>query len=348
LNSSFGENDPLFPLDIDTITHWAREDSRATNGVEMKKIVVIGNGKMAIECLEIMKAYRSAHVLLVIADPKDMTLMFLKQYCKREGLELELSNNVNSLNIVKKIEKIKPEIIFNINSFQIIRKKLIEIPSDGIINFHNGPLPKYRGVNVCSWAILNGEKIYGVSWHYVEEAIDSGDIVAQKFFSLSGDETACSLILKCVDEGVLLFKEFFSLLLEEKVTAVSQDSSNSSHYKRRDIPHAGILNYEWNFGKFDSFIRGLDFHPIPNDFVYPKSFVKAKAFYVRKIVKSSKDVSEIRKCGQIVDISETGIDVEIGDSVIKIIEVLNDNLKPIKIIAFAESYNFEVGDQMQY
>ncbi len=338
----------LLLLNAGAAISWASVASSATNGGEMKKIVIIGNGKMTIECLKIIKAYKNAHILLVIADPKDITLMFLKQYCKREGLDLELSNNVNSLDIVEKIKKTKPDIIFNINSFQIIRKKLIGIPSDGIINFHNGPLPTYRGVNVCSWAILNGEKTYGVSWHYVEEGIDSGDIVAQKFFNLSGDETACSLILKCIDEGVLLFKEFFSLLLEEKVTAVSQDSSRSSHYKKRDIPYGGILNYEWNFDKFDSFIRGLDFYPIPNDFVYPKSYVKSRAFYVRKIVKSSKDVSETRKCGQIVDINETGIDVEIGDTVIKIIEVLNDNLKPIKIIDFAESYSFEVGDQMQH
>ena len=195
---------------------------------------------------------------------------------------------------------------------------------------------------------MNGEKTYGVSWHYVEEGVDSGDIVAQKYFNLSEKETACSLIMKCIDEGVLLFREFFPLLLEEKVTAVSQDSSRSTHYKRKDIPYGGVVDYKWNFNQFDSFIRGLDFHPIPNAFVYPKSFIKSRAFYVRKIAKSSKDVSETRKCGQIVDISDTGIDVEIGDSVIKIIDVLNDALKPIKILDFAKSYNVEVGDHMQH
>ncbi|MRS01653.1 hypothetical protein EG832_00245, partial [bacterium] len=88
----------------------------------MKTIVVIGNGDMAIECLKIMKKYPNAHVSLVVAYPKDISLMFLKHYCKTEVLDLELSIDVNSAEIVERIKAIGPQIIFNINSFHIIRE----------------------------------------------------------------------------------------------------------------------------------------------------------------------------------------------------------------------------------
>ncbi len=312
----------------------------------MKKIVVIGNGKMAIECLDLMKVNQRSEVLLVIADPKDIALMFLRQYCKRQGLRLEISTNINSEDIVAEVKKINPDIILNINSFQIIRDELIAIPSDGIINFHNSPLPMYRGVNVCSWAIMNGEKKYGVTWHCVERSIDSGDIVAQKLFKLSETETASSLILKCIDEGVRLFGEFFPLLIEGKLARVRQDSRLASHYKKKDVPNDGLVDYNWSFERLDCFVRGLNFKPIPNSFVYPKSFLKTKVFYIQKVSRCDNGRPDVRTCGKIVGVSNEGVDVKVNGGVVRLLEVLNSDKKPIDIDSFVEEYNIKVGEMM--
>lgn len=313
----------------------------------MKTIVVIGNGTMAIECLKIMEKYPGAHVSLVVANPKDISLMFLKHYCKTEALDLELSNNVNSAEIVEKIKAIRPQMIFNINSFQIIREELIAIPDDGIINFHNGPLPRYRGINVCSWAIMNGEKKYGVTWHFVEKSLDSGDIVAQKFFDISETETAFSLIIKCIKEGVALFENIFPVFLEGNISRTRQDLKLVTQYTKRDIPNGGFVDYSWNFDKFDRFIRGLTFNSLPNGFIHPKSIVNSRHFYIYKISKCIKYIPETVECGRIIGLGGSGIDVKIKDTVISITEVLNDTMKPIRIDSFIEKYNLEVGIQMK-
>lgn len=313
----------------------------------MKTIVVIGNGSMAIDCLKIMKMYRPAHVALVIADPRDISLMFLKHYCKAEALDLELSSDVNSAEIIEKIRAVGPQILFNVNSFQIIREELMAIPDEGIINFHNGPLPRYRGINVCSWAIMNGEKSYGVAWHFVEKGIDSGDIVAQTCFDLSETETAFSLIVKCIKEGVALFERFFPVVLEGNISRTRQDQTCVSHYTRRDIPNDGFVDYGWNFDTFDRFIRGLKFKPIQNNFVHPKSLVNSMTFYIHNISRCKESFPEMLEPGRIIRLCESGIDVKIKNDAISITEVSDESLKPMRIDWFIEKYKLEVGSQMK-
>ncbi|HTP64031.1 MAG TPA: formyltransferase family protein [Geobacteraceae bacterium] len=313
----------------------------------MKTIVVIGNGSMAVDCIKIMRGYGQVHVALVIADPKDISLMFLKQYCEAEALDLEFSNDVNSAEIVGKIKAIGPQIIFNINSFQIIREELIAVPDEGIINFHNGPLPRYRGINVCSWAIINGERRYGCTWHLIEKGIDSGDIVAQKIFEISETETAFSLIVKCIREGIALFAEFFPVFLAGHIAGISQNHSLASHYTRKDIPNDGFVDYGWNFARFDRFVRGLNFSPLQNRFAHPKSVVNSMDFYVRKISRCKGYIPETLEPGRVFRFGENGIDVKIKDYAISITEVLEDNMKPIRIGSFIDKYNLEVGSQMK-
>ena len=64
-----------------------------------------------------------------------------------------------------------------------------------------------RWCNVCSWAIINGELDYGVSGHFIDEDIDTGDIVAQRNFPVAEDETGLSLTMKCIRTGLETFKE---------------------------------------------------------------------------------------------------------------------------------------------
>lgn len=313
----------------------------------MKTIVVIGNGSMAADCLRIMRAHPQADVALVIADPEDLAFMFFQHFCKVEGFDLQATTNINASETVAKIRGLCPHLIFNINSFQIIKDELIAIPQRAIINFHNGPLPRYRGVNVCSWAILNNEKSYGVTWHILERRVDSGDIVAQRFFNVSRDETAFTLTRKCIREGTALFEEIFPRIVEGKISTTMQDQALATCYTRRDVPNDGFVNYSWTFEMFDRFVRGLSFKPIPNLFIHPKSVVKSVPFYIEKIVKYPGAINDGVQPGTILGLHEKGIDVKIKDSAITITEVLNSSLKRIRISAFIEEYNLAIGNQME-
>ncbi|HJV66037.1 MAG TPA: formyltransferase family protein [Geomonas sp.] len=313
----------------------------------MKSVVVIGNGGMAVDCLKIMQRQGLARVPLVIADPGDLSLMFLRQHCQAQGLELQLARDVNSPETVAMIRALAPQLILNINSFQIIREELIALAAEGIVNFHNGPLPRYRGINVCSWAIMNGEKRYGVTWHFMEKGVDCGDIVAQKFFEVSETETAFSLIVKCIREGVALFEEFFPAFCQGRIARTSQNHAVASRYTRKDLPNGGFVDYGWHFQTFDRFVRGLNHSPLPNRFAHPKSLVDSKVFFVHKIARYQEAVPGLLQPGTIFGLDRGGIDVKIKDGAIRITDVLNDDAKAVRLERFIENYNLRLGGQLK-
>ena len=140
----------------------------------------------------------------------------------------------------------------------------------GIINFHNGPLPLYGGVNIPSWAILNGEKRHGVSWHYIDERIDTGDILAQKIFEIPESITAAGLLARCINEGISLFQQECENILTGKISRKKQTGSRT-YYSKKDLPeNNGVVNLNWSFEKINRFVRGLNLFPFENKLCYPK------------------------------------------------------------------------------
>ena len=73
------------------------------------------------------------------------------------------------------------------------RAKSLAQAGKGAINFHDGPLPRYAGLNAPVWAIINGEPDHGITWHMIEGGVDEGDILEQRLFELASEETALTL-----------------------------------------------------------------------------------------------------------------------------------------------------------
>ena len=88
--------------------------------------------------------------------------------------------------------------LFAITHLAIIPDDVLELPAKLAINFHDGPLPRYAGLNTPVWAILNREVAHGVSWHVMSRGVDAGDLLEQVSVDISADETALSLNTKCM------------------------------------------------------------------------------------------------------------------------------------------------------
>lgn len=249
-----------------------------------KQIVVIGNGRPAQECLSILDAHSGAQVRLVLLEPDtDLAQRRLRSFCAERGIDTLVTDGpINSPESLAHIVTKEPDFILSINNFKILKSSLLAVPREGAINFHNGPIPRYRGMNIPSWAIWNNEPSHGVSWHYMEPEIDAGDIAAAEEFPLAGDETALSLTLRCIDIGVSLFKtQLDNILGGQRYPA--PDHGQTGYYARNQFPNDGFLDFDWPYSKIARLLRATDFRPFPNPFTFASIPIKASRLIINDL-----------------------------------------------------------------
>jgi len=105
------------------------------------------------------------------------------------GLPLLQPRNVNSPEFLEIVRSFAPDLNVSVSYDQIVRRALLEAAPLGFVNFHAGRLPYYRGRNVVNWAIINGETEIGITGHYMDEGIDTGDIILQRTLPIAWTDT---------------------------------------------------------------------------------------------------------------------------------------------------------------
>ncbi len=150
--------------------------------------------------------------------------------------------------------------LLSIANLRIIPDEVLALPAKGAINFHDGPLPRYAGLNTPAWAIINGEARHGVSWHMIEGGVDEGDILAQELMDIAADETAFSLNSKCYAAGMESFARVMAQLESGMLERSAQDLSQRSYFGRDQRPAVlGMIDFNQSASQINALLRGLDF-----------------------------------------------------------------------------------------
>lgn len=161
--------------------------------------------------------------------------------------------------------------LFSIANLNVIPHAVLALPAQGAINFHDGPLPRYAGLNTPVWALINGETRYGVTWHMIEGGIDEGDILAQRMFDVAGDETAFSLNSKCYAAAMDCFGDVVDQLEGGGPERMAQDLSQRSYFGFKDRPAAaGRIDFRRSADQIAALVRALDFGDYWNPLTKPK------------------------------------------------------------------------------
>ena len=192
-------------------------------------IVVLGKGQLAIEVCRYI--HNNGHKLSVVpVEPEPSWAPSLSDFCISAGIpiikweEFRIEDRKFSLGISVFFDKIfkSPDI----DKFDIL------------LNIHNAPLPKYRGVNPINWALKNGEFSHGVTIHQITESIDTGDIYGQRIFPINPHEDEVEDVYKrCLATGYELFVDVFENL--PSITPLPQDSSKATYFSKLDFSKLG-------------------------------------------------------------------------------------------------------------
>ena len=130
--------------------------------------------------------------------------------------------------------------ILSVLNTRILPADVIDHPARGVINFHDGPLPRFAGLFAPTRALLDGADEHGIAWHLVDEGIDTGDLLVTEPVPIEPDDTALTLQLRCVDAGCRSFERLLPLLRETDPQGRVQDPSlrtifGSARWSRRGI-----------------------------------------------------------------------------------------------------------------
>lgn len=147
--------------------------------------------------------------------------------------------------------------IFVVAAFgQILPEEILAMPKYGCVNIHASLLPKYRGAGPIQWAIINGEKITGVTIMQMDKGLDTGDMLFRTEVEIAPDETADTLHDKLAAAGAGLIVEALAKIEAGDVTPVKQNDEESCYAK---MLHKSMGKIDWSMEaeKLDCLIRGL-------------------------------------------------------------------------------------------
>lgn len=131
----------------------------------------------------------------------------IKQLCRRYGVPVIHSSNINSEAFLKEISRLDLDLIVSVAAPQIFKARLISLPKKGCINIHNSNLPKYRGMLPNFWQMYHGEKTVGTTVHRINAGVDDGEILIQRETEIRPGESLDSLICRTKRSGSTLMIE---------------------------------------------------------------------------------------------------------------------------------------------
>jgi len=203
-------------------------------------------GTIGARCLEWLLRRQDAEVLAVVTWPDYVhpeIKIAVKEVLYDAHIPLYQPRDVNSPKFVAVLESMEPDLFVSMYFGKLFKPTLLAVPRHGCVNLHNSLLPRYRGQAPSIWAVANGDEEAGQTLHYLDEGMDTGDIIAAKSIPISPDDTGYTLGLKLEDLGVELFKEAFPAVLAGTAPRRPQDDSQATVCR---APRRSDARINWN------------------------------------------------------------------------------------------------------
>ena len=296
----------------------------------------------------------------------------VKQFAIEKDLKvfqpIKIRNNEEFIDEIKKLDI---DIVIVVAYGKILPKEFLDIPKYGAINVHGSLLPKYRGAAPIQWAVLNGDKETGITTMFMDEGMDTGDMILKEKVEIGDDETTGelwdkmavvggNLLVKTIDTVIKAidktgYENKNDLSLEEKEQLREELKKEIGAEKQGDdftvapMLEKEMAKIDWNksAGEIKNLVRGLN--PIMGCY----TFLDGKKIKIWKVDKYSKedfkklyseiDLENIEAGKVLVSSSKVGLYVYTGDGIISVIEIQGENARRMTIKEFLLGNKIEEG-----
>lgn len=235
-------------------------------------------------------------------------------------IPVELSDNINSEEFINKMKFYAPELFVSMSFNQIFKAEMINLPKYKTINCHAGKLPFYRGRNILNWALINDEKEFGITVHYLDEGIDTGDIILQEVYPITDEDDYDTLLNRAYDGCADVLYRAIKMIQNEEVKPVRQsDIDPGGMYCGMRKAGDEIIDWGQTSREIFNFIRALCV-PGPQ----ATSWIDGKKISINRarIVPGAQAYKNI--IGQVLGKTQDGFIVKTGDTILEIIEYMYD------------------------
>jgi natural product biosynthesis luciferase-like monooxygenase protein len=234
-------------------------------------------------------------------------------------------------------------LLFGITHSEILGPEIVALPTRAAINFHDGPLPEYAGLNTPVWALLNGETEHGVTWHLMTDKVDRGDILAQRRFDLAPDETAWTLNTRCFEAGIDSFEEVVRGLADGTLAPRPQASAPLRLYKRKDRPLA-VIDGHTGAADVARMVRALDFAAYANPVASAKLLTPAGTLLVRAVEPTANQSTQ--PGGTVVAVDAQAITIATVDHDLRLTGLQRTCGAGIDMLDAARAHGLQVGTRL--
>jgi len=219
---------------------------------------------------------------------------------------------------------------FSIANLRIVPEPVWRAARQGAANFHDGPLPRYAGLNTPTWAILQGETDYGVSWHALSTGIDEGDIYKTAPIEIVADDTALTLNTKCFAAGIESFLELIAAIETGNLQGETQDFSQRKYFSKTARPEASAtIDFSAPTDAIKRLGRALSFGDrYVNPVALPKVRVDGRAYNVGAI--EPVIVTTLASPGSIVSVDVEGAVIAAADGTVRLSSLTDASGQSIK------------------
>jgi methionyl-tRNA formyltransferase len=265
-----------------------------------------------------------------------MTPTAVKAVALERGIPVYTPKTLRDEAFAALLSELSPELIVVVAYGKILPKSVLDYPKYGCINLHVSLLPKYRGAAPMQRAIMEGESETGVTVMYMEEGLDTGDIIEVSKFPIGPEDDFEAIHDRSAEIGGALLSRIIPKFETGEITRTKQDDSLATYAKRVEKTDAKI-DFSLSASVLDCIIRGVT--PIPGAFAY----LNGKMLKINK----AKVVCGKGKPGEVIDtdgVGEGSFTVACGEGALKITAVIPEGKGKMSSGDFIRGRKINKGD----
>ena len=314
------------------------------------RIVFLGTPDFAVASLDaLVKA--GCNIVGVITAPDKpagrgmkLTESAVKKYAVEKGLHILQPEKLKNPTFLEELKNLQADVQVVV-AFRMLPEVVWNMPPLGTINVHGSLLPQYRGAAPINWAVINGEKVTGVTTFKLQHAIDTGDILLQTTIPIGENETAGELHDRMMHIGANTLVETMKGLINGSLTPIKQKVfeidnkidfilENKELFKHAPKLFTETCQINWNNAVDDIYnlIRGLS--PYPAAF----TFINDKKLKIYAGIKEK--LSHNNENGRVITDQKTFLKFSCTDGYILVLELQLEGKKRMGIEEFLRGYRF--------